>query len=1074
MRKITPSEFYKMRRQEYFSDSKIIYESKLPREHLAFELSQITTNQKQDEFETLCRKLSEKFIAPNLIPQVGPTGGGDGKTDSETYPVSQRISERWFIPENGWSVDEKWAFAISAKKTWKSKAKGDIKKIIETKREYTRIYFLTNQTPSSKKKKDAQDEFIKEFQIDVVILDGEWILEKIYSNDLIDLVVDSLSLSPIYKNKITQIGGNDTYRINKLKKIENDINSPNRYFEYDFQLIEDSLEAAILARMLEKPREEVEGKFDRALRFAKKINYSKHILRIHYQKAWTYLNWYDDYSSFVEEFKSFKKFISKTSSIASVELYFNLTNLLSGICSAEVCNLSELNISLDDELKDINILLTSFIENTDKPCSALIAKTYKSIILLMNSISQKNIQEQHFIDLTEYLGESERFLDYPFESFKNIFEEFGNIFPDLNELDKLIDVLASISSKRNSDLSSAEIFLKRGGQKLLAGYNKDSIIYFGKAVLKLAKEETQDEMYFALVGLSQAYSSLGLIWASNNSLISASKIAFKDWYESGIINKRSCYCAKQLAINELLTGRVPVFLNWYELFNIIFRQLNISEDEENIKNTVLLDGCLANRILNTNSNNDSLLSYLPQLLEKEELWLSIDSCLYKLGYIDLILDNYKDIEVNEEKELDTYFSLLASQPFVEQMLYETDLLSEDDLDLTTTILGCVFCIKFKQNLELLFATETLLAFFESFFATSLEGVHPKVEQIDINLIFNSAIECINFSYEQSTSKYNLEINESTFSIGDRNTIWECLIDLTVHILIHNFSLKNPITHLENLFKNEELNERLSIILEHRNFSFDILGDKPKLFLFDRVNASTDNKYPLKRKTPLEFKTKTAEKKLDHNQEELNQNDVSHNKRKVLSIIDIKLWDTAKWQGFGVFSSPSGIGIFLGFENQEAGKKIFDDWIKKIGNKDLDELIKITIIKGVNKNKPFWYRVHITMNLDSKEFQSNELIISMSRIHEMNAENSNNLDILTNGFNALKQYQLCPATISTTKESIQPYYDKSILKKSLFIKNAWEIGENDCDCVVIKKSDCPIIPTGTTDAPILKLLKKLNT
>ena len=159
----TPSEFYRMRRPYNFSDSKIVREVELPKEVLAFELEKITTNQKENDFETLCRKLAEKLIAPNLIPQVGPTGGGDGKTDTETYPVSDSISQRWFVPENGWDKDEKWAFAISAKRTWKSKAKSDIKKIIETDRDYTRIYFMTNQCPSSKKKKDAQDEFRKEF-----------------------------------------------------------------------------------------------------------------------------------------------------------------------------------------------------------------------------------------------------------------------------------------------------------------------------------------------------------------------------------------------------------------------------------------------------------------------------------------------------------------------------------------------------------------------------------------------------------------------------------------------------------------------------------------------------------------------------------------------------------------------------------------------------------------------------------------------------------------------------------------------------------------------------------------------
>ncbi len=227
----SPSEFYRLRRPENFSDSEIVTEIELPRELLAFELEKITTNQKENDFEYLCRQLSEIFISPNLIPQVGPTGGGDGKTDYETYPVSTQIYERWFIPEKGWHKNEKWAFAISAKKEWKGKAKSDIKKIVNTEREYTRVYFITNQFPSSKKKKDAQDEFIKEFLVDVVILDGEWILDKIYNNDLIDLVVDSLKMSQVYKKKISIVGARDTQRKERLEVLENNINNTKRYFD---------------------------------------------------------------------------------------------------------------------------------------------------------------------------------------------------------------------------------------------------------------------------------------------------------------------------------------------------------------------------------------------------------------------------------------------------------------------------------------------------------------------------------------------------------------------------------------------------------------------------------------------------------------------------------------------------------------------------------------------------------------------------------------------------------------------------------------------------------------------------
>ena len=165
----TPSEFYRMRRPEYFSDSVVDYDVVLTREILAYELDKITSNQKHDLFEGFCRRIAEKVIAPNLIPQTGPTGGGDGKTDAETYPISEDISERWFIPENGWNKDEKWAFAFSAKREWKPKVESDIKNILSTKREYTRIYFISNQTIPSKQRKETQDKLIELYNVDIVI-----------------------------------------------------------------------------------------------------------------------------------------------------------------------------------------------------------------------------------------------------------------------------------------------------------------------------------------------------------------------------------------------------------------------------------------------------------------------------------------------------------------------------------------------------------------------------------------------------------------------------------------------------------------------------------------------------------------------------------------------------------------------------------------------------------------------------------------------------------------------------------------------------------------------------------------
>ena len=84
---MTPKEFYKEHYPEEFSDSVVIRVSKLDQDLFAYYLDTLTSNSKETEFEDFCRRIAQNEICPNLIPHTGPTGGGDSKVDSETYPV---------------------------------------------------------------------------------------------------------------------------------------------------------------------------------------------------------------------------------------------------------------------------------------------------------------------------------------------------------------------------------------------------------------------------------------------------------------------------------------------------------------------------------------------------------------------------------------------------------------------------------------------------------------------------------------------------------------------------------------------------------------------------------------------------------------------------------------------------------------------------------------------------------------------------------------------------------------------------------------------------------------------------
>jgi hypothetical protein len=112
----SPKEFLKNRRPQQFSDSEVISESPINRTILEFYLDTLASRSQEIEFERFGIRLCRAAISPNFLPNTGPTGGGDGKVDSETYPVSETTTLGWFTCIDERAANERWGLAISIKK----------------------------------------------------------------------------------------------------------------------------------------------------------------------------------------------------------------------------------------------------------------------------------------------------------------------------------------------------------------------------------------------------------------------------------------------------------------------------------------------------------------------------------------------------------------------------------------------------------------------------------------------------------------------------------------------------------------------------------------------------------------------------------------------------------------------------------------------------------------------------------------------------------------------------------------------------------------------------------------------
>jgi hypothetical protein len=185
---ISPRGFLKERRPEKFSDSVSQEVPALDRSLLEYHLESLTSRGQEYDFENFARRLAELEICPNLLPHTGPTGGGDSKVDSETFPVSDALSLVWFTGIGREAANERW----------RPKVEADVAKIVATNRDYQKIFFVTNQFVSDRIHAEVEDELREKHGPDIRILNRTWILDCVFSNKREALAIEEL-IFPLQK-----------------------------------------------------------------------------------------------------------------------------------------------------------------------------------------------------------------------------------------------------------------------------------------------------------------------------------------------------------------------------------------------------------------------------------------------------------------------------------------------------------------------------------------------------------------------------------------------------------------------------------------------------------------------------------------------------------------------------------------------------------------------------------------------------------------------------------------------------------------------------------------------------------
>lgn len=1081
------------RHPDLFSDSVSEVQYEIEREVLSYHLETLTNQKDETAFENFAQRLCEKFIAPNIRPQTGPVGGGDGKTDAETFPVSSEISARWFVPDND-KAGERKAFAFSAKKVWRAKIKSDVAAIAGTNRGYDQIICVTNQFVPAKKSAELQDALFKQHGIPVTILDRTWLLDRVLVHGSTAIAVEELGVGKGTEKQTKKLGPSDLKRVSELDAIEAKIADGSQYQGKPSALIEDARHAALLARGLEHSSADVNGRFDRALRLARDNNSEKLELAIAYEWAWTSHFWHEDHLRTSELYDDVERLALGSDDANDLERLNNLLPLIrmsvhSGSMAASKAKLGERTAALKSALENLTV-------QTGRPNNALHAEA----MLLLISVSEKGVEHRDdplkdtWISFTDVIKRAEGLGTFPFTSIADALTQIGEFIADSDEFDTLFETITDALAARSGEGAAAAKNVQRAYQKLAKGLPYDAIRWFGRAVSLLIKEEYEDDLIDTLLGAGFAFEEVGLLWAARNYTLAAVSQEFSAFKRHGSIGALRASALSRYFEIELKLGRVPQILSAHEL-EMIVRNAQARTDGQRRLLDKIEDTHMAHigsLLLQTPLDRLGDIAQLPDALARLALPMSRTALLYLMGNED-VLRAEGWIPEQETPEAAEAFMRDLREYGVKAEYPVPDFSLGENVTLSSNVLGCRIEVVCANNLISIGIGEAVLGSLEALLATSLDHrILPQVDHLQLRVVPSDAAglspiltfddvegEPVGTITHHMVMEYKTKEDALSFPHWMGGAILE--------IFLRFAAPKDAQTWGKALFDDERALDRALTFSNVPIMLGNLHGNRAQLSLVDWIDPA-DPVYEVKRSEAWPpAPTPEAIKSFGNSprgeglapKEMLDAAKAKHSKTRWISPIDTQKWDKAKWNGTIFMSSPPGADmpapmLGLAYENAPAAKDIFRSWRKRYGDDDIKDDLKITIVRGISRDNPAAYAVMVSQNPDNVPISEGSIIGFVSRINRMYPNSTQNLDRFLADYARHGRYVLFPAHLPNKQAQPQPIFDLPIGKHDLAVTDAWEIPTNDMAASVLDLDDLPVIPADQPNAPVLKTLEWLKT
>lgn len=1077
----SPKDFLRRRRPEKFSDTRQAFALRLDRPILDNHLSTLTNRNQEKDFERFAIRLARETICPNIRSQTGPSGGGDGKVDAETTPVAEELAFSWVVGYSSQAHRERWAFAFSAMKKWRPKVQSDIRKIGSTGRGYKRAFFISNQLIPDRDRLKLEDELTKECGLQVTIHDRMWILDQVFLGHHEELANEELQMGLCPSQRV-ELGPLDQERDKQLNEIELRLQERLAAGFLGVKETGASIEAAILAREIERPRIEVEGRHTRAIDFAKRANTLPARIEAVYQYAWSCFWWFEDFPKFHELYQDLESLVISSGHPGGLRRLYTLWSLLSTLGHLHGCNREELDLNgrtqrLSDDL---------FQKSLDATCPSAALDAQAMLKMMEMQAVLPHIPPSFDREMREILDRSEGLAGFPVEPLIDILLEICGNRVEEPAWDAFYEWLIQFAGRREGEIAQARRHLDRAIDLMTARRTCDALVLAGKTLVPFYREEAHEELLDSLYVCAAAYEQLGLLWAARGTLLNAtSHMANRFHNDNNVESLRSSYF-KRLKWIDLRLGRIAQTLAWH------VTQMTLSDQREfppkitpgePMPEPQLFDSILGILILRSDIDTLTNMEALPDSLDRLGLFMSSVALHYALGWEDKLPEPL-------QKETEDFFAKWVGQPAADDLPQKPLNCAQTSQLLTTDILGCRFDVTTDTEPSCLLLAESVLAALESLLATGFRqqvfAIRP-VMQLTITAedgalpVFQSNFdELENGSVTVSVPRFNPH-KLQTFQM---HALQDALRDLLAHLVARSFQSGDIAGAYEVLFKNEGGFERAIGLTGSFLTLGNVLGDNPPLQIKNWIQER-DTKYALRRSEPWYADRLTVldveirDQNADHLTNGKHSGDLRHSAIGNLSLIDPILWDKAGWSGV-LYAYPSDGKqcpvMALVFRNARAAESIFSEWQEHLGKEDANELLRVVIIRGINRAKPHSYRVLLGSNPDAALVKKKAThFVMISRIHTLDPETSRNLESFIRAYSDANVFSLGYAIAENPDPAGSlPAFDPNslFLKRKVEIRQAWTIGEGDIDSPAIFNDDTPHIPEAEmASAPVLKLLAR---